>query len=253
MPMSSPSIDIFVACDDAITNGALIRRPHDRDKEFAFQAWFEDRLRETGLAFSRSPRNSYPDFLLNDVVEGYEIKGLTVPGRDASYDSNSAVPSGRHNGYTIFYVFGRYPQTTEAEYPVVDLVICHGDFLNAQHDYTHQNRSLTGFGSYGDILIRDRKMYVPPTVYALAHGLSGQRTLIVPADSISDTRIEPVGQLERVESDDLIAGYSFDLASNTLTVERTANPRAGTRHRFVAYRRTGTDGPVVTLTTITRR
>jgi len=38
------------------------------------------------------------------------------------------------------------------------LVICHGDFLNADHDYVHKNKSVKGFGTYGDILIRDRKM-----------------------------------------------------------------------------------------------
>ena len=43
---------------------------------------------------------------------------------------------------------------------MLDLVVCHGDFLNADHDYVHKNKSVKGFGSYGDIMIRDRKMYV---------------------------------------------------------------------------------------------
>jgi aminoglycoside phosphotransferase len=49
------------------------------------------------------------------------------------------------------------------QYPIIDLVICHGDFLNADHNYIHENKSVKGFGSYGDIMIRDRKMYVAPT------------------------------------------------------------------------------------------
>ena len=43
-------------------------------------------------------------------TEGYEVKGLAYPGREANFDSNSQVPSGLHNGRTIFYVFGRYPR-----------------------------------------------------------------------------------------------------------------------------------------------
>ncbi|GAN82214.1 hypothetical protein Aam_178_004 [Acidocella aminolytica 101 = DSM 11237] len=38
----------------------------------------------------------------------------------------------------------------------------HGDFLNADHNYAHKNKSVKGFGTYSDIMIRDRKMYVAP-------------------------------------------------------------------------------------------
>ena len=131
------SVDVFLACDKAIANGVLIQRPHARDKEFAFQNWFADRLDDVGIAYEPSQRNTYPDFRLLELAEGYEVKGLETPGRDATYDSNSAVPSGYHRGRTVYYVFGRYPATTNAQYPVVDFVICHGDFLNAQRDYIH--------------------------------------------------------------------------------------------------------------------
>jgi hypothetical protein len=46
---------------------------------------------------------------------GYELKGLAYPGRDASFDSNSQVPSGFHNGRTIYYVFGRYPKEPDGD------------------------------------------------------------------------------------------------------------------------------------------
>jgi hypothetical protein len=69
-------------------------------------------------------------------TEGYEIKGLAYPGREGTYDCNSQVPSGFHNGRTIYYVFGRYPSQPDGDrYPVLDLVTCHGDFLNAYHEY----------------------------------------------------------------------------------------------------------------------
>src|SRR5207249_9262303 len=133
------------------------------------------------------------------IPEGYEIKGLAYPGREANYDSNSQMPSGFHNGRTIHYVFGRYPAEPDGdEYPVIDLVLCHGDFLNADHDYVHKNKSVKGFGSYGDVLIRDRKMYVVPTPFHLVAGVAHQRTLILPADVEGGKDCVQVGILTRV-------------------------------------------------------
>jgi hypothetical protein len=77
-------------------------------------------------------RNTYPDFRLVRQTDGYELKGLAYPGRDANYDCNSQVPRGEHNGRTVYYVFGRYPKVPDGDtYPVLDLVVCHGSFLNA--------------------------------------------------------------------------------------------------------------------------
>ena len=54
-----------------------------------------------------------------------------------------------HNGREVFSVFGRYPQDVRGmdEYPVTDLVVCHGEFLNADHEYVHLNRSLPACGA----------------------------------------------------------------------------------------------------------
>lgn len=172
----STCVDVFVMCCDAVQRAVLIQRVSRSDKEFHFQNWVGDRLDAAGLQHDLMGRNAYPDFTLVHHPEGYEVKGLQWPGREASYDSNSQVPSGMHNGRTIFYAFGRYPPgTDDPEYPVVDLVLCHGDFLNADHTYVHQNKSFRGFGSYGDLLVRDRKMYVAPTPFALTRGTHGQR------------------------------------------------------------------------------
>lgn len=128
------------------------------------------------MPFKSSGRNTFPDFCLVDRPEGYEIKGPAWPGREREYDSNSQAPTGCHDGRRIFYVFGRYPADLSnyadqgnghKRYPVVDLVICHGDFLNADRNYIHKNKSARGFGSYGDVMIRDRKMRVAPTPFAL--------------------------------------------------------------------------------------
>ena len=68
---------------------------------------------------------------------------------------------------------------------MIDLVLCHGDFMNADHEYTHKNKNVKGFGSYGDIMIRDRKMYVVPTPFHLVEGVAHRQTLILPHDETS--------------------------------------------------------------------
>lgn len=237
--------DVFEQCMKAIQAGELIESESEKDKEFHFQNWFKTRLGKLRLNFDEPGRNTYPDFRLVKFTEGYEVKGLKWPGRDSTYDSNSQVPTGYHNGRQIFYVFGRYPADLtpypkqangRRQYPVVDLVICHGDFLNADHDYVHKNKSVKGFGTYGDIMIRDRKMYVAPTPFALTDGTTGLKTLIVPESMDPDPRFQEVGRLTRVEADTLVVGYTFDLRLNELKADRIRNPNAGTEHRFVAYR-----------------
>jgi len=232
------AFEIFRACVDAIAQGALISRVSRSDKEFHFQNWFEKRLKATNLLFDRGGRNSYPDFTLVEFTEGYEIKGIAWPGREANYDCNSQVPTGCHNGREVFYVFGRYPKSDGAgkAYPVIDLVFCHGDFLNADHEYIHENKSVKGFGSYGDIMIRDRKMYVAPTPFALARGLTGTRTLLAPSSWSAPGSVKAVGEIVRVEAARLVVGYEFDLKTNRILAKTITNPSAGREHSFCAYR-----------------
>jgi hypothetical protein len=255
MPDQTAScFDVFLACHAAKENAILIHRSNRQDKEFHFQNWFAERLSELALAYDPPLRNTYPDFRLVGKPEGYEVKGLAYPGREASYDSNSQVPTGYHNARTIFYIFGRYPKDVDNdEYPVIDLVICHGDFLNADHGYVHKNKSVRGFGSYGDILIRDRKMYVAPTPFALTEGTTGQVTAILPKELAPDRRVVAVGDLKRKEATKLVVGYRFDLQSNTLTPEYIDNPSAGTIHSFIAYRATGKDSPPVKMREVPAR
>lgn len=253
-PKPTTAFDVFEKCVQAIQAGELIESVSAKDKEFHFQNWFQQRLQSLSMHFEGARRNTYPDFSLVEYTEGYEIKGLAWPGRERDYDSNSQVPTGYHNGRQIFYVFGRYPadlsgyveqSNGKKQYPVVDLVICHGDFLNADHNYIHKNKSVKGFGTYGDIMIRDRKMYVAPTPFALTEGTTGLRTLILPEGFGTDERFQVVGELTRVEAAELVVSYNFDLRTNELQAGRIPNPRAGTEHRFVAYRLNGeSDKPV---------
>ncbi len=257
MTKKTTCFDVFEQCVLAVQAGELIESVSAKDKEFHFQNWFQQRLQKLALHFEGSGRNTYPDFCLVEYTEGYEIKGLAWPGREKDYDSNSQVPTGYHNGRQIFYVFGRYPadlsvyadqSSGRKQYPVVDLVVCHGDFLNADHNYVHKNKSVKGFGTYGDIMIRDRKMYVAPTPFALTEGTTGLMTLILPENFDTDDRYQVVGNLTRVEAETLVVGYNFDLRTNELRAERVPNPSAGTQHRFVAYRLKGQTSKPVAMT-----
>lgn len=250
--------DIFEQCVLAKESGELIASVSAKDKEFHFQNWFQKRLLNLAFHFEGSGRNTYPDFSLVEYTEGYEVKGLAWPGRERDYDSNSQVPTGLHNGRQIFYVFGRYPADLSPyseqgnggkQYPLVDFVLCHGDFLNADHNYVHKNKSVKGFGTYGDIMIRDRKMYVAPTPFALTEGTTGLMTLIVPERIAPDPRFHEVGRLSRIESQTLVVAYTFDLRTNELVAERVPNPKAGTEHTFIAYRlKSQTDKKVAMVT-----
>ena len=244
---------VFLSCINAIHDGKLIIPESSRDKEFHFQNWCQHRIDESGLLYDIGGRNTYPDFKLVEFAEGYEIKGLAYPGRERDFDANSNLPTGFYNGRQVFYIFGRYPINThdyhtknKIAYPVIDLVICHGDFMSANHEYVHENKHICGFGTYGDIMIRDRKMYVVPTPFALADGITGLATLIVPDNYIAPSDFVCVGTLVRKESDKMVVGYNFNLSNNLLATTQIENPNAGQNHTFKAYRhRSQTNKPVM--------
>lgn len=147
-------------------------------------------------------------------------------------------------------MFGRYPKEPDGDqYPVLDLVICHGSLLNADDTYVHKNKSFRGFGSYGDILVRDRKMYVAPTPFALTDGTAHRCTLILPAYEAVPSTLKEVGSFERKEVEKVIGTYSFNLNTNELSTTEIDNPKKGTVHKFKAYRLGGDPLDAVTLRT----
>ncbi|MEU6310078.1 hypothetical protein [Streptomyces sp. NPDC047014] len=232
-------VSVFLSCYEAMQRGELIHRRSRRDKEFHFQDWVGERITETGLLWEETKRNKYPDYIMIDYLEGYEVKGLEAPGRQADFDCNSQLATGRHGDRSVYYIFGRYPKEFEGDqFPVLDLVICHGDFLNAHHHYVHKNDSFRDFGSYGDILVRDRKMYVAPTPYALVDGLASHCTLIAPSEDAFTgvDGLREVGSLVRTEADRIAAEYTFDFRDNSLRTVLTGNPTAGSVRTFTAYR-----------------
>ena len=44
------------------------------------------------------------------------------------------------------------------------------------------------------------------------------------------------GRLTRVEAEELVVGYNFDLRTNELHADLVPNPNAGAKHLFMAYR-----------------
>ncbi|NJS35722.1 MAG: hypothetical protein HC765_03655 [Brachymonas sp.] len=224
-------------------------RSSQQDKEYHFQNWVKRRIEAVGLAYDELGRHGYPDFVLAEHPSGYEVKGLAYPGRSADFDCNSQLPLATQDGKQVYYIFGRYPVTREQEFPVHDIVLCSAAFLNAQTENTNTNQSFRGAGSYGDILIRDRRMYVCATPYALAPGTVGQATLILNSDEVIEMPqvLEAVGRMQRVESRERVTGYSFDLLENTLRSERGINPHAGQVHAFSVYRVRGYGTGAVSL------
>ena len=93
---------IFRECVDAISKGKLIKRANKKDKEFHFQNWCQNRLKDLNIHFNPPKRNVFPDFCLIEYPEGYESKGLAYPGREKDFDANSNVPTGEHNGRQVF-------------------------------------------------------------------------------------------------------------------------------------------------------
>lgn len=131
-------------------------------------------------------------------------------------------------------------------YPVLDLVICHGDFLNADREPHRRNKSVKGFGSYGDILIRTRRMYVVPTPFHLADGLAHRQTLILPIEMQAPDLVK-VGDLCRRECEQLVVGYTYDRPSDDLSPKLVANPDAGKEHHFAAWRVSGAPMDAVSM------
>ena len=229
---------IFHQCEVAVANQSRTYRLSN-DKEFHFQNWVYERILDAGYTSSAVGRNTYPDFPIDNEEDAYEVKGITAGSREKDFDSNSALPSGEHAGKRIYYIFGRYESVDQgAENPrVLDLVLVDGAFINAGSPFMASNKSLRVLGAFGDILLRDRKMYAPYTPYKWLTGLRGSATLIIRAsEEPPSPDFSVVGKFVRVESNKILVGYRADLKANTLVGEFEDNPSGGQSHEFVAYR-----------------
>lgn len=91
-------------------------------------------------------------------------------------------------------------------------------------------------------MIRDRKMYVVPTPFALVTNVAHHFTLIMPGEAQVPSHFEFIGDLVRTEADELIVAYGFDLRTNDLVLDKVSNPGAGKQHHFRAWRLAGEPG-----------
>jgi hypothetical protein len=242
-----PAAQLFIVCVKDTDVPVTFRSASD--KEYGFQDWVRDRLIATGLGFQESGRNGYPDLKLTDTLDGFEVKSLAHPGRIETMDTNSRPPGGFHDGREIYYVFGRYIRdpVNSLTGKVRDLVLYHGDLVDPSRDYEHKNRSFKTFGRYGDIMIRDRKMYVPKTAQGILSGLDDEFTLVLPASTGELPGLSIINTIVRREVRELVLRYEFHFASNSLTTETTPNPTADREHIFNVYRPEQRKGPPVEL------
>lgn len=141
-----------------------------KDNQELFSDWFDDGLES--YTIQRLGANAHPDIILDGV--GFELKSLKTNGQ---IQFNSTIPCGgfKHGDITgeCFYAIARY--TTERNYGYLeDFTICDGDFLNHNRDvaFQHQNTQETGFGDYGDGVLRHRKMYSFPSPIRTVSGIS---------------------------------------------------------------------------------
>lgn len=135
-----------------------------------FSDWFEDGL--NGYTIQKLGANAHPDLIVNGV--GIELKSLKT---NSQIQFNSTIPCGgfRHGDISgeCYYAVARY--TTERNYGYLqDFTICDGDFFNHDREraFSHLNEQETGFGDYGDGVIRHRKMYSFPSPIRSASGIS---------------------------------------------------------------------------------
>lgn len=242
----SHAVQVFLEADRARRAGLTMTPRSARDKEFFPQDWFMDRLQATGLPYLQNGRNSYPDFWVGDgstpPVEGFEIKSLSYatgkPAR-ADFDSNSTVPSGKKDGRDIFLVFFLYTGSGTSARQVHSLVFAHTDLINADHQIAgdHVNAGVSGFGSYGDGNIRNRKMYRFPHPYALRPQLEGRCSLVVPASwNLRDARLRKVDSIPRTVTPQRVRKFTIDLQDQANPIVQTeAYPNAGQRTDFDVF------------------
>ncbi|MFJ5750948.1 hypothetical protein ACIP97_20560 [Peribacillus frigoritolerans] len=148
------------------------RRPNIYLKSNAelFSDWFEDGLDD--YTIQKLGANAHPDLIINGV--GFELKSLRANGQ---IQFNSTIPCGgfRHGNISgeCYYAVARY--TTERNYGYLeDFTICDGDFFNHNREraFAHQNEQETGFGDFGDGVVRHRKMYSFPSPLRTVTGIS---------------------------------------------------------------------------------
>ncbi|MEI4619840.1 hypothetical protein [Bacillus cereus] len=132
--------------------------------------WFLDSLSD--LEPLSLGKNDHPDYVIHNV--GFELKSLKTKGQ---IQFNSTIPCGgfKHGDLEgeCYYVVARY--TTERNYGyLADYSVVDGDYFNHDRNwaFSHMNSQESGFGTYGDGVVRYRKMYQFPSPHKSIEGIS---------------------------------------------------------------------------------
>lgn len=234
--------ELFAKC---AAMGSLPMQPRSAsDKEYFAQDWIALQLDELGWTYSISGRNTYPDFWVGEEGQdqrfGVEVKSLGFVKKPArkDFDTNSTIPGGEKEGRPVYTAFFLYTGAGADPRHIHSLCMLHGDFLNAERDFIHENKAVKGFGSYGDAFIRDRKMYVFKTPFTILPDLVGKLTLVVPAgSSLTPTTptLQRMTSIERTFVRERVKGYRADLVRNVVSPEMERAPRAREILSFEVY------------------
>lgn len=210
-----------------------VKRSKD-DKEYHIQDWVEQRAIEAGCETKVQGRNSYPDFWmsLDDTTIGNEVKSLAhySNGRPArrDVDFNSTAPQPRVNSRDCFLTFVLYRQEssdTPLHGRVTTLCLTDISLLNADRDFLALNLSVKQFGSYGDGMIRNRRMYrfLHPVTLLEGFGIEirDRSTLILPESSLdrveaSRDGLVKIGSIERTTVPQRLASYRVNVRTGEI-------------------------------------
>ena len=167
----------------------------------------------------RTSQNEHPDIIIvwGNKVLGIECKSLAtttvkfqnlriLPCRK-DLDYNSSVPCGYHYCKTkmrglnktkirTFYAFVLYDRDDNDK--ALSLMLVDGNYINNDYELHlgHKNTKETGFGSYGDGLIRHRKMYIFPHPLTDT-GFRGKTILISPAKLSSRKLVQKLIKVDK--------------------------------------------------------
>lgn len=237
---------LFSAVSAAHDEGVRAIKRSPEDKEYFIQDWVLKRLHTVGLDVRQSGRNSYPDFWFSDedATVGNEVKSLAhqMNGKPArtDLDFNSTSPKPVLNGVDCSLTFALYRAAASGSLEMNVTTVCVADaaFINDDATFEHVNASVKGFGSYGDALIRNRRMYRfdHPVTIASRQGvdLRDLATLIVPEgvqESVEATgiHVNRIAQVLRRPAAEQLVAYTIDVRTGelipTYTPVKAVEPR----------------------------
>lgn len=237
------SVAVFLALARAHSAAVSAGQRSGDDKEFAAEDWVVHAARAAGLEPVPQGRHAPVDFTVETVVGpagddlpggggggptasvpvqlALQAKGLTSTAGSrvrSDLDYNGTLPQPRHDGTAVLLVYtelDRVDGIRRAQSVVV------ADMALVQQDpHDARSSSVKGYGSFGDVAVRMRLMYVgaQPVALAAQQGLdvAGCATLMLSHGALteqaaSEHRLVRAGILRRTYSTRRLASVNFPL------------------------------------------